>query len=230
MRDLSALKERIDHAERLLEAAESERLNEGDALMKMWRQIRHRFVAQEQEIAEYQNRIEQLTQRNEELSGLVEKMLATIESGAARTRDENAAKIAEMAEELMTAEYPARDLDGLNGGAAPEEEPEDILELNDAAEDEPEPEFDDDDSRLELDEPPAQSQSPGIRGLVNRFEAAMQRSSRRRDRGQRPTLRAPSREDEDDDLQDDGSDHEIDKLRHELSGLRRRMTDAAGAP
>src|SRR5262245_49808941 len=111
MRDLSALKERIDHAERQLEAAESDRRREGDALMKMWRQIRHRFVTQEQEIAGFRNQIEQLTQRNEELSALVETMLASIEAGASRTHDETAAKIAGMAEDLLTQEFPLRTLD-----------------------------------------------------------------------------------------------------------------------
>ena len=84
MRDLSALKERIEHAELQFKASENDRLRESDALMKMWRQIRHRFVTQEQEIADYGDRIAQLTRRNEELAELVETMLATIEASAAK--------------------------------------------------------------------------------------------------------------------------------------------------
>jgi hypothetical protein len=231
MRDLSALKERIDQAEQQLKATESDRLRESEALMKMWRQIRHRFVTQEQEIAEYRNRIEQLTQRSEELAGLVETMLATIETGAARTRDETPAKIAGMAEQLLTEEFPARTRDAVvEEPAESAMEPEDILELSDAAEDEPEAHFDDDDSPPGLDDSPPESESPGIRSLVRRFESAMHRSSRRQDRQSRSQPLAPTR-DEDDDLAPNGdADHGLEDLRKELRGLQRRMTDVAGAP
>lgn len=223
MRDLPALKERIEHAELQLKAVENDRLRESDALMKMWRQIRHRFVTQEQEITDYRDRIAQLMGRNEELGRLVETMLVTIEASATGQRDDTATKISSMAEELLTIEYPgtARSMDG--DATAEDDEPEDVLELNVAAEEEPEERFEDD--RGTAHAPSHESRSPGIRSLVGRFEAAMHRSVRRNDKPQRPEFLAPARND---DLV--SRDHELEDLRHELNGLRRRMTDVAGAP
>ena len=224
MRDLSAPKELIEHAELQFKASENDRLRESDALMKMWRQIRHRFVTQEQEIADYGDRIAQLTRRNEELAELVETMLATIEASAAGPRDDTAAKISGLAEELLTTQYPTASRPDVDNPFADDDEPEDILELNVADEEEPEerPEYE--------DRPPAhvssvESKSPGIRSLVGRFEAAMHRSTRRNDKPPRQELRVPSRNDE-----AVPRDHELENLRHELNGLRRRMTDVAGAP
>jgi hypothetical protein len=224
MRELLALSERIEHARLQLGAAEKDRLREGDALMKMWHQIRDRFVIQEQEIADYRDRIAHLLGRNEELANLVEAMLATIEASATGPRDNTAARIAGLAEELLTSEYPARTPPSDEDPAANNDEPEDVLELNDAAEEETDERFDAGD-RQPAHVSSEESRSPGIRSLVSRFEAAMHRSTRRHDKPSGPELHASSR---DDDFT--SRDLELENLRHELSGLRRRMTDVVGAP
>lgn len=227
MRDISALKERIDQAELQLKAAENDRVRESDALMKMWRQIRQRFVSQEQEIANYRDKVTQLMRRNEELAQMVETMVRTIEASAEGTRDETAAKVSGLAEELLNNDYPARSAHLLEepGDEVAEDfdEPDDVLELNVAAEEDPDARFEDDD-RAPSPSASDESRSPGIRSLVGRFEAAMHRSVRR----DRPRLAEPPALS--DDRDGERNQNELENLRHELQGLRRRMTETAGAP
>jgi hypothetical protein len=224
MRDLNVLRERIETAELQLKAAETARRNESEALMRMWRQIRHRFTTQEQEIAEFRGRVDQLTRRNDELVGLVEGLLATVESGLGRPRDETAAKIAVLAEELLASEPElARDFgselaedDDISGG--------DVLELREAEDD-----ADEDPRAGEARAAPAadagETLSPGIRSLVNRFEAAMKKSIRRTDNEAHDGAPAANGE-----AGFARELREIEDLRQELGGLRRRVSDAVGAP
>jgi hypothetical protein len=227
MRDLSALKERIDQAELQLKAAENDRVRESDSLMKMWRQIRQRFATQEQEIANYRDKVTQLMRRNEDLAQMVETMLRTVEASATGPRDETAAKIGSLAEELLNNDYPARTaqvLEDLGDEVAEDlDEPDDVLELNVAAEEDPDARFEADD-REPSHAASGESRSPGIRSLVGRFEAAMHRSVRR-DRGRLAEPPALS-----DDREPERGPHELENLRHELQGLRRRMTEASSAP
>jgi len=226
MRDLNVLRERIENAELQLKAAETARHNESEGLMKMWRQIRHRFTTQEQEIAEFRGRVDQLVRRNDELVGLVEGLLATVENGLSRPRDETASKIAVLAEELLASEPElARDFgpemaddDDIEGG--------DILELREAADDELVDDVRESDYPSESAEEAGETLSPGIRSLVGRFEAAMKKSIRRS--GDNGHDEAPAVANGNDGFAREL--REIEDLRHELGGLRRRMSDAVGAP
>jgi hypothetical protein len=225
MRDLNVLRERIENAELQLKAAENARNSESEALMKMWRQIRHRFTTQEQEIAEFRGRVDQLTRRNDELVGLVEGLLATVESGLNRPRDETASKIAVLAEELLASEPElARGL-AADIGDDDDVENGDILELREAADDElvEDPQEID---RAEEATDAGETLSPGIRSLVSRFESAMKKSIRRSDGNGHDA--APVLANGDDGFAREL--REIEDLRHELGGLRRRMSDAVGAP
>ncbi|MGB0632837.1 MAG: hypothetical protein ACPGRZ_19270, partial [Alphaproteobacteria bacterium] len=68
MRDLKVVKERIEYAERHLQASHTARERESDALMTMWSQIRDRFEAQETEIARYRAELAELSQANDDLA------------------------------------------------------------------------------------------------------------------------------------------------------------------
>jgi hypothetical protein len=226
MRDLNVLRERIENAELQLKAAENARDSESEALMKMWRQIRHRFTTQEQEIAEFRGRVDQLTRRNDELVGLVEGLLATVESGLNRPRDETASKIAVLAEELLASEPElARGL-AADIGDDDDVESGDVLELREAADDELVENSQETDRRAEEATDAGETLSPGIRSLVSRFESAMKKSIRRSDGNGHDA--APALANGDDGFAREL--REIEDLRHELGGLRRRMSDAVGAP
>lgn len=112
MRDLGVLKERIEFAERQMKAAHSARERESDALMAMWRQIRDRFEDQEQEIARYRSELAELTQVNDELSALVDRLIASIEGNVEASESETVPEVAGLAQELLRSE-PVR------GTAAP---------------------------------------------------------------------------------------------------------------
>lgn len=139
MRDLGVLKERIEYAERHLSASHSARERESQALMAMWRQIRDRFEAQEQEITRYRAQLAEMTNLNDELSSLVDRLIQSVEGGIADSGNETVPEIARLADDLLQSQpsssqnqtpvvspAPAR---------APEPEtrmtePEEILELD----------------------------------------------------------------------------------------------------
>lgn len=104
MRDLGVLKEQIEYAERHLKAAHSARERESDALMAMWSQIRDRFDAQEQEIARYRSEVENLTQVNEELSALVDRLISTVEGSVDQSENETVPEVSRLAGELLSSE------------------------------------------------------------------------------------------------------------------------------
>ena len=120
MRDLGVLKERIEFAERHLKAAHNARERESEALMAMWRQIRDRFEAQEEEIARYRSDLAEMTQTNDELSALVDRLIASVEGSVHASASETVPEVAGMASELLYAETPRR---GARPARAPEPPP-----------------------------------------------------------------------------------------------------------
>lgn len=106
MRDLGVLKERIEYAERHLSASHSARERESQALMAMWRQIRDRFEAQEQEISRYRAQLVELTDVNDELSALVDRLIQSVEGGIADSGNETVPEIARLADDLLQSQPP----------------------------------------------------------------------------------------------------------------------------
>ena len=107
MRDLGVLKERIEFAERHLQAAHAARERESEAHMAMWRQIRDRSEAQEAEIKRYRSELSDMTRANDELSALVDRLIASVEGSARASASETAREVAHMAHDLLKWE-PAR--------------------------------------------------------------------------------------------------------------------------
>lgn len=143
MRDLGVLKERIEYAERHLSASHSARERESQALMAMWRQIRDRFEAQEHEIAHYRAQLAEMTDVNDELSSLVDRLIQSVEGGITDSGNETVPEIARLADDLLQSQPASRPTAGLSPAAAPRRapapapapqahipEPEEILELD----------------------------------------------------------------------------------------------------
>jgi len=106
MRDLSVLKERIEYAERHLTASHTARERESQALMAMWQQIRDRFELQEQEIARYRAQLAEMTNINDELSTLVDRLISSVEGGITNSGNETVPTIAKMADDLLRSQPP----------------------------------------------------------------------------------------------------------------------------
>lgn len=104
MRDLGVLKERIEYAERHLKASHTARERESEALMQMWGQIRGRFEAQEQEIARFREEVAELTRVNDELSTLVDKLIATVEGSVDTSENETVPEVSLLARDLLQSE------------------------------------------------------------------------------------------------------------------------------
>lgn len=108
MRDLGVLKERIEYAERHLKAAHTARERESDALMSMWTQIRDRFDAQEAEIARYRQDVADLTKLNDELSAMVDRLIASVEGSVEESASEVVPEVAQLAGALLKSEPSGR--------------------------------------------------------------------------------------------------------------------------
>lgn len=106
MRDLSVLKERIEYAERHLTASHTARERESHALMAMWQQIRDRFELQEQEIARYRAQLAEMTNINDELSALVDRLISSVEGGITNSGNETVPTIAKLADDLLQSQPP----------------------------------------------------------------------------------------------------------------------------
>ena len=106
MRDLSVLKERIEYAERHLTASHTARERESHALMAMWQQIRDRFELQEQEIARYRAELAEMTNINDELSALVDRLISSVEGGITDSGNETVPTIAKWADDLLRSQPP----------------------------------------------------------------------------------------------------------------------------
>jgi hypothetical protein len=104
MRDLGVLKDRIEFAERHLKAAKTARERESDALLAMWTQIRDRFDAQEREIAQYRSQLSEMTRLNDELSALIDRLIASIEGNVHDGEREAIPEVARAAQELLKSD------------------------------------------------------------------------------------------------------------------------------
>lgn len=120
MRDLGVLKERIEYAERHLSASHSARERESQALMAMWRQIRDRFEVQEQEIARYRAQLAEMTNVNDELSSLVDRLIQSVEGGIADSGNETVPEIARLADDLLQSQPASRPSSILTPRPAPD--------------------------------------------------------------------------------------------------------------
>ena len=76
--------------------------------MAMWRQIRDRFEAQEQEIARYRAQIAEMTNVNDELSSLVDRLIRSVEGGITDSGKETVPEIARLADELLQSQPASR--------------------------------------------------------------------------------------------------------------------------
>ncbi len=104
MRDIESLKKRIESAEKHNASTEMARNRESEALLDMWHQIRTRFSDQEDEIARYRTRLEEMTQKNSDLGRMVDDLLATVEGNLDRSRDDTVPRITNLAQELLASE------------------------------------------------------------------------------------------------------------------------------
>ncbi|NQU71516.1 MAG: hypothetical protein HQ514_13265 [Rhodospirillales bacterium] len=104
MRDIESLKRRIESAEKHNASTEMARNRESEALLDMWHQIRTRFTDQEDEIARYRMRLEEMTQKNSDLGRMVDDLLATVEGNLDRSRDDTVPRITNLAQELLASE------------------------------------------------------------------------------------------------------------------------------
>lgn len=243
MRDLGVLKERIEYAERHLKAAHTARERESDALMSMWAQIRDRFDAQEAEIADFRQQVADLTRVNDELSQMVDRLIASVEGSVDEAANETVPEVADLAGALLKSEPPLSTGSPARTTAAPEPAPlEDLEDLetddplglgapldapDETAADAP-ASFDDaltevmedDDTEFEsdLDIPEAvteESASTGIRDLISRIENSVKATAEQSD----------DNTGADDAPEDDLSRElrEIESLRDELAGLHDKI-------
>ena len=104
MCDIESLKQRIEAAEKHNASSELAHNRESEALMDMWHQIRTRFTDQEEEIARYRSRLEEMTRKNSELGRMVDELLETVEGNLDQARDETVPRIANLAEALLASE------------------------------------------------------------------------------------------------------------------------------
>lgn len=253
MRDIQGLKQRIDYAERHLNSTESARHRESEALMEMWRQIRDRFAEQEKQIARYRSQVEGLTGNNEDLSRMVDDLIATVEGNLERGRDETVPNITSLAEELMRVEPEADDAFALADeepqpeawSTGPVAEPDgtiEPIELDDGlAADDVDFDMSEPDDGSDLSEAPEDdhpeppravepSISPGIRNLLSRLQSAVGPGSKRDAEAENGTDPAAPMDRDQWDQDQEGEDalarelKEIEALRMELSGLRDRIS------
>lgn len=238
MRDLKVLKERIEYAERHLKASHTARERESDALMTMWSQIRDRFEAQETEIARYRAELAELTQANDDLAQLVDRLIGSIEGSVETSSAETVPKIATLADDLLRSEPTSEPLPPLelteeasDSGIAESSVDEPVPSPEDRSEDKDlsfgellgEELSDDED----LDVPPMiaprevteESASEGIRNLIERIEGAVS-SSPISDRHDASQSEGPV--DNDEELNRELE--EIEALRSELNGLRNKIS------
>lgn len=205
MGELSHIRQRIEQAEIRLRTSHSTRERESAALQEMWEQIRARLVAQDAEMEGLRARIAELEDAREELLGMVNTLLGSVEDGLDRMRDETVPRIASLAGEMLAdntaparAEPPAD-----RPPAAPKPDGyvsidrEALLAIEDEEED--------------ALPSPAESTSPGILNLISRIQDGF------------PAQPAPDAEDDGEETELARDLREIEVLRSELDGLRARM-------
>jgi len=247
MADIDGLKRRIELIDLRLKTAHSARERESAALVETWEQIRERFQSQNAEIVSLRDRIRVLEDAKDDLQGMVDSLLGAVEGGLERMADETVSNVRQMANQLLSdsdapaslpVEPPAPEWPPTADGSDEAEAEAEEFDAND------EPERDDDDflavlersanavtqrsvadepeenEVLSLDNPIDAPISPGIRDLIARIESSSGdlAANDSRDSGDEAQEPEESPEELEQDLL------EIEQLRNELLGLRKRIS------
>lgn len=140
MRDIQTLRQRMAQADRHFRAAEEARSQESVSLSETWESLKQRFVDQQRELTRYRARIDVLVEANDELAGMIDRLLETLEASAKRVSDETVPRVVRLARDLLDNEKafdgrqrPIPDPPPLPPGLKAEGEAEDAAE--DAADD-----------------------------------------------------------------------------------------------
>jgi chromosome segregation ATPase len=205
MRDLGTLRERIEQAQQRMRVVQTARERESEALADMWSQIRTRFADQETELDGYRARVSTLEDAHEELLKLVETLLGAIEGNLSRVQDETVPHIASAAEQLLRDGTIGPERAPTTVDAVPPVQPRSDFVRRPAQRTSIAPTSQDD-----ADQGAEPSPSPGIRDLIARVHRAVNTEEQKQT--------GPSSELEK-ELQ------EIENLRSELQGLKRRISN-----
>lgn len=209
MRDLSILRERIEQAQQRMRVVQTARERESEALADMWSQIRTRFADQEAELEGYRARVATLEDTHEELLKLVETLLGAIEGNLSRVQDESVPHIAAAAEDLLRNGTTPSERAVARSAPPPAESSGPVQQRSETTL-RPSPRApivavaDDDDQ--------SPSPSPGIRDLISRVQRAVTPPDE--------PAESPVTNELEKELQ------EIENLRTELQGLKRRISSA----
>ena len=103
MVDLEGLKKRIELVDTRLKTAHSVRERESDALKQLWEQIHGRFDEQKGEIAELRTKVYELEDARDNLLGMVEHLLSSVEGGLESMTEETVPHSRQMAGELLSS-------------------------------------------------------------------------------------------------------------------------------
>ena len=208
MRDLGTLRERIEQAQQRMRVVQTARERESEALSNMWSQIRTRFADQETELEGYRARVSTLEDTHEDLLKLVETLLGAIEGNLSRVQDETVPHIASAAEDLLrngattgSERASARSAPATIDAVPPVQQRSDAVRR-------PSPR-----APVASADPDAEdsgpSPSPGIRDLIARVQRAVATEG---------PQQGPVNNELEKELQ------EIESLRSELQGLKRRIS------
>jgi len=243
MADIDGLKQRIELIDLRLKTAHSARERESAALVETWQQIRDRFQSQNAEILSLRERIRVLEDAKQDLQGMVDSLLGAVEGGLERMSDETVSSIRRMANELLSESEPPAALpaapavseaepppprfdpvDPEEADATDEAEDDDFLaalERSANAATNPVRAAEPDDGEvLTLDRPIDAPVSPGIRDLIARIEDSTGDFAATDSGGE-----AAGDADAQESPEELGQDLlEIEQLRNELLGLRRRIS------
>ncbi len=101
MIDLEGLKKRIELVDVRLKTAHTARERDSNALKQLWEHIHGRFDEQTREIAELRTKVVDLEQVRNDLLGLMENFLNSVENGLESMTEETVPHIRQMAGELL---------------------------------------------------------------------------------------------------------------------------------
>ncbi len=229
MAELQSLRSRIEKVNLNLKAAHSARARESEALTALWQQIRTRYTEQEQELVHLRHRTAELEDTKDELLAIVGHLLETMEGTMAGIDDGTVPKISKLASELLaseegTASEPAA------GRTQPTRPAEHAPEPKKAIEAPPTPP--EQTQSASPTDSVGESLSPGIRTLIGRIQGVFDEDQNEveyteiHDAGEAEDVESgdglPEAEPAEEDLSRDLQ--EIEKLRDELQGLRRRIS------
>lgn len=237
MPDLDGLKQRIELIDARLKTAHVARERESAALSDIWDQIRERYLDQQSEIENMRQQINELEDTKEDLTNLIQTLLAAVETNLERASDETVPQIKEMADTLLEnnsaeihkrgnedflsidADDPSTDnfiTNEISGTDDLISAIEESLE-DDSTTDAPDiqPDFEEDGRSRSLTDEQTAALSPGIRDLIGRIEKAVgQVTMETEEDASQPSGKLGELSN---DLQ------EIEELRGELMGLRERI-------